>query len=384
MSERERERDDPRQDLPTREEIHRHHEEALEALDTLALARHLHPIGQRLALGQWAEALELASRARIAARDPLSIAHHLAATTRERKRPPKTLAAAAQSWIDHIKALTEASELGLVVRDELEEQARALGLWQDLSTLSTGARQLEQPRTRGTKTARPRPRARGEEGASSSEAHPAPVEVLRIGSPRDLDTRREALEELAAHIRADHPPPEYHRDPERVARTDHHPETRAAWIAWADQVARAWPAPLKASDLYQIAQRRAPVAWLVGILEEREALASQGLSEDRRRALASSLLDQSEAVAREALALAAAGTDERVRAAGLKLALDTIAQRARLAGLDRVSLSVETAPTTSTASLDDRARALGLTPAQLRAIGDAASSVLGARAKDEE
>lgn len=381
-------------DTLTPEEVRETHRAALKALEALNLQAGLYAIGERLALGQWLEAVELAARFKIAPRAPLTLAHHLADATRAPAPAP-------QVWIEHARALIEASERGVVVREELEEEARALGRWGDIHATITGTNQKQRAITRPT---RPRPAAspaRGarartrEEGAEEGaeplapggddprayEEHAAGA-VVRIASPRDLDARREALAELAQHIRAELPPPPY--DLGRKGNPNKAPETRAAWVAWADEVARRWPAPLRASDLYQVSGERAPVAWLAGIITEREELAARGLTEERRRALASTLLDESEAIAREALALAAGGVDERARLAGLKLALDSIAQRARLAGVERVNLSVETATTSAGGTLADKAQALGLTPEALRAIGDAASTALSAAKPTED
>lgn len=351
-------------DTPTREEIKRHHTEALKALKALKLTKQLKAIGERLALGQWLEAAELSARAHVAARAPLPIAHHLAQASRG------ATTAQAQRWIDHTRALVEASEAGVVVRDELEAEARELKAWGDIATRTTDSPQQSLPR--GTRLSRAHTRAQGpdiEEGAR------APVV---IASPRDLDRRREALSDLSEHIRRELPPPAYDLG-EASANPRAEPATRAAWIAWADQVARAWPAPLSAGDLYQISGERAPVRWLRDVLTEREALAARGLSEERRRALAVSLLDEAEAIGREALALAAGGADERTRAAGLKLALDSIAARSRLAGLDRVSLSVST-ESAQGGAWTDRAREMGLDTDTLRRIGDLASAAISANA----
>ena len=389
-------------DTFTPEEVRETHRAAVKALEALDLQAGLYAIGERLALGQWLEAVELAARYKIAPRAPLTLAHHLADATRAPAPAP-------QVWIEHARALIEASERGIVVREELEEEARALGRWGDIHASLTGTNQKQRAITRPT---RPRPAAspaRGarartrEEGAEEGaeplapgeEARTAPTRddprayeehaagaVVRIASPRDLDARREALAELAQHIRAELPPPPYELG--RAGNPNKAPETRAAWVAWADEVARRWPAPLRASDLYQVSGERAPVAWLAGIITEREELAARGLTEERRRALASTLLDESEAIAREALALAAGGVDERARLAGLKLALDSIAQRARLAGVERVNLSVETATASAGGTLADKAQALGLTPEALRAIGDAASTALSAAKPTED
>jgi len=335
-------------DTLTPEEVRETHRAALKALEGLELNAGLYAIGERLALGQWLEAVELAARYKIAPRAPLTLAHHIADATRAPAPAP-------QVWIEHARALIEASERGVVVREELEEEARALGLWGDIHATMTGAPQKKRAITRPT---RPRPAASPAQGA---HAH----------------AREEGAEEGA-----ELPPPPYELG--RKGNPNKAPDTRAAWIAWADEVARRWPAPLRASDLYQVSGERAPVAWLAGIIREREELAARGLTEERRRALASTLLDESEAIAREALALAAGGVDERARLAGLKLALDSIAQRARLAGIERVNLSGETAQVSAGGTLEEKAGALGLTPEALRAIGDAASTALSAAKPTEE
>jgi len=368
-------------DTPTPAEIIELHHRTREALKALKLKKMLTNIGERLALGQWLEAIELSAQAKIAPRAPLTIAHHLANASRQTQGE-------AQVWIDLVRQLIDASEAGVVVREELRAEAEAQGLWCDLALTLTTAQQDDTRRARPPRAPSRAPRARGgahTEAAPGEEEARAlapramdydPGAVVRVITPRDIDTRREALAELAAHIRAESPPPAFALSERGLG--SEAAATRAAWLAWIEEVARAWPAPLTASDLHQISGERAPVRWLREMLDEREELAAHGLSEDRRRALASQLVDQSEAIAREALALIAAGVDERTRAAGLKLALDTITTRARLAGLDRLTLSVEATPTGQGGSLTDRARALGLSEAQLKAIGDAASTALSA------
>jgi len=203
-----------------------------------------------------------------------------------------------------------------------------------------------------------------------------------IVSPRDLDRRREALAELTEHLREEHPPPVIERERQGRKTLIISPESRAEAIAWIDKIARAWPAPLNVGDLSQISGGTIAPRILAELLRERTALSSQGLTEERRRSIALSMLDEAEGVAREALALAAGGQDERTRAMGLKLALDSIATRSRLAGLDKLTLEVTTSAGDG-ATWEERAASQGLDADTLAKIGDLASRALSGRTNDD-
>lgn len=206
-----------------------------------------------------------------------------------------------------------------------------------------------------------------------------PDRRVRIAAASDPYRQGPALAALAERLRVELPPPVEHlaaltaRDALRGGSVLGTGAARAAWLAWLDDIARAWPGPLTVGDLTRLAPD-VPQSFLASIWAERVELLRAGIDEGSRRALALALLAEAEALGREALAVAQTATDERTKLAGLKLSLDTIARRASLAGLDGARLSVEvTAPA---ASPEQRLRAMGLDLAQLAALGDAASRAL--------
>ena len=289
------------------------------------------------------------------------------------------------------------SERGETVpRDELQALADKHGLEPIACTISAPRAKRELP-PRARASGRPKsavaPSSGGgrppiEEDARDPLEHPAPALVdtapprVVIVSPRDLDRRREALAELTEHLREEHPPPVIERERQGRKTLIISPESRAEAIAWIDKIARAWPAPLNVGDLSQISGGTIAPRILAELLRERTALSSQGLTEERRRSIALSMLDEAEGVAREALALAAGGQDERTRAMGLKLALDSIATRSRLAGLDKLTLEVTTSAGDG-ATWEERAASQGLDADTLAKIGDLASRALSGRTNDD-
>ncbi len=220
------------------------------------------------------------------------------------------------------------------------------------------------------------PRARGAENT-------APVEVERvlIAPASDPYYRHQPLVDLAQGIARELPPPDLPDFPIRQEFTGRAPSTtRAAWIAYVDEVARRWPAPLNAHDLNKITG--APVRWTQQIIKDWRALLERGITEDQRRSMALALSAEAEAIAREALALVQSSGDERLKAAGLKLALDSLARRQSLIGADKINL--EARVEVSSGSWTDHAAAAGLTGDELRQIGDIASRAISRESQDEE
>jgi hypothetical protein len=118
-----------------------------------------------------------------------------------------------------------------------------------------------------------------------------------------------------------------------------------------------------------------PRNWLASILGQYREILARGLSEERRRELALGMVGEAEAIAREALRLSAESEDERVKMAALKLGLEALGRRSSLAGLDKISLELR-AEVQGARSPEEVARAMGLSPDALSAIGDAASAAL--------
>ena len=274
-----------------------------------------------------------------------------------------------------------------VPRDELQSLAEKHGLEPIACTISA-PRAKREPPPRARASGRPKSAVAPSSGGPRPPLeHPAPALVdtapprVVIVSPRDLDRRREALAELAEHLREEHPAPTIERERQGRKTLIISPESRAEAIAWIDKIARAWPAPLNVGDLSQISGGTIAPRILAELLRERTALSAQGLTEERRRSIALSMLDEAEGVAREALALAAGGADERTRAMGLKLALDSIATRSRLAGLDKLTLEVTTSAGEGT-TWEERAASQGLDADTLAKIGDLASRALSRPSED--
>ena len=115
--------------------------------------------------------------------------------------------------------------------------------------------------------------------------------------------------------------------------------------------------------------------WLAAIHGEHKAALSRGLTEERRRELALGMVGEAEAIAREALRLSVESEDERVKMAALKIGLEALGRRSALAGLDKISLELR-AEVQGARSPEEVARAMGLSPSALAAIGDAASAAL--------
>ena len=229
-------------------------------------------------------------------------------------------------------------------------------------------------------TSRPPTLAHARE-AGSKDTAPVVVERVLIAPASDPYYRHQPLVDLAQGIARELPPPDLPDFPIRQEFTGRAPSTtRAAWIAYVDEVARRWPAPLNAHDLNKITG--APVRWTQQIIKDWRALLERGITEDQRRSMALALSAEAEAIAREALALVQSSGDERLKAAGLKLALDSLARRQSLIGADKINL--EARVEVSTGSWTDHAAAAGLTGDELRQIGDIASRAISREGTEED
>jgi hypothetical protein len=216
---------------------------------------------------------------------------------------------------------------------------------------------------------------------SAENTAPVVVEKVLIAPASDPYYRHQPLVDLAQGIARELPPPDLPDFPIRQEFTGRAPSTtRAAWIAYVDEVARRWPAPLNAHDLNKITG--APVRWTQQIIKDWRALLERGITEDQRRSMALALSAEAEAIAREALALVQSSGDERLKAAGLKLALDSLARRQSLIGADKINL--EARVEVSTGSWTDHAAAAGLTGDELRQIGDIASRAISRESTEDD
>lgn len=350
-------------------------------------------IWQRLLVGQWFEALELA---RANSLEGTKTARGLTQLLLSAYRARKNGAGRLKRISDHIELMTTEAESGLNLRElfspladqwQLEpapDEGRATRRQKKVREQSEKAVKREEKRALKSSCAErlPAPLTRTREEPHTEP--PAPVlapraERVIIAPASDPYYRHFALVELAQEIARELPPPSLPDHPigqEFTGRATG--DRRAEWITYIDQVARRWPGPLTPQDLSKITG--APVRWTHKLLEEWRALLERGITEDQRRAMALSMGAEAEAIAREALALVQSSGDERIKATGLKLALDSLARRQSLIGADRVAL--EARIEVSQGSWTDHAAAAGLTGEELKQIGDIASRALSR--KDEE
>ena len=354
-------------------------------------------IWKRLLVGQWYEALELArANSLTGSKTAVGLARIMCEIYRSRKSSK----ARGTLIMSYVEEMVSEAESGLHIREILSPLAeqwsltpnpdqgrftRAQKKKREQSKQEVRAhreREREQVEVGGKscadRTSRPPtlPRARGAENT-------APVEVERvlIAPASDPYYRHQPLVDLAQGIARELPPPDLPDFPIRQEFTGRAPSTtRAAWIAYVDEVARRWPAPLTAHDLNKITG--APVRWTQQIIKDWRALLERGITEDQRRSMALALSAEAEAIAREALALVQSSGDERLKAAGLKLALDSLARRQSLIGADKINL--EARVEVSSGSWTDHAAAAGLTGDELRQIGDIASRAISRERQDEE
>ena len=350
-------------------------------------------IWQRLLVGQWYEALELA---RANSLEGTKTARGLTQLLLSAYRARKNGQARLQKISDYIELMTTEAESGLNLRalftpladqwqlEPAPDEGRATRRQKKAREQSERAvkREGKQALKSSCVERPPAPLARTREEPHTEP--PAPVlapraERVIIAPASDPYYRHFALVELAQEIARELPPPSLPDHPigqEYAGRA--RGDRRAEWITYIDQVARRWPGPLTPQDLAKITG--APARWTQKMLEEWRALLERGITEDQRRSMALSMGAEAEAIAREALALVQSSGDERIKATGLKLALDSLARRQSLIGADKVAL--EARIEVSQGSWTDHAAAAGLTGDELRQIGDIASRALSR--KDEE
>ena len=372
-------------------------ESALEIYETIkkirGCTRAHRAIWQRLLVGQWYEALELA---RANSLEGTKTARGLTQLLLSAYRARKNGAARLKRISDHIELMTTEAESGLNLRElfspladqwQLEpapDEGRATRRQKKVREQSERAVKREGKRALKSSCVERLPPTLTRTREEPHTEPPAPVlapraERVIIAPASDPYYRHSALVELAQDIARELPPPSLPDHPIGQDYTGRaRGDKRAEWISYIDQVARRWPGPLTSQDLAKITG--APVRWTHKLLEEWRALLERGITEDQRRAMALSMGAEAEAIAREALALVQSSGDERIKATGLKLALDSLARRQSLIGADKVAL--EARIEVSQGSWTDHAAAAGLTGDELRQIGDIASRALSR--KDEE
>jgi len=343
-------------------------------------------IWQRLLVGQWYEALELARANSLeGATTARGLTHLLLSAYRARKNG----AARLQRISDHIENMISEAENGLNIREALSPLATQWGL-EPVPLADQIRPTMKQKKThrlernqlaRDASSLASRVRAREEADATPPAPIPAPrAERVIIAPASDPYYRHQALKDLAQEIAQEIPPPSLPDHPIGRQFTGVAPaHTRAEWIAYIDQVARRWPGPLTAQDLAKITG--APMKWTHKLIHEWKALLERGITEDQRRSMALSMGAEAEAIAREALALVQSSGDERIKAAGLKLALDSLARRQSLIGADKIAL--EARVEVQQGSWTDHAAAAGLSGDELRQIGDIASRAISRKDGDE-
>jgi len=372
-------------------------ESALEIYETIkkirGCTRAHRAIWQRLLVGQWYEALELA---RANSLEGTKTARGLTQLLLSAYRARKNGQARLKRISDYIELMTTEAESGLNLRALFTPLADQ---WQLEPAPDEGRATRRQKKVREQSEKAVKREGKQALKSSCAERHPAtltrtreephtepPAPVLApraerviIAPASDPYYRHFALVELAQEIARELPPPSLPDHPigqEYTGRATG--DKRAEWIHYIDQVARRWPGPLTSQDLAKITG--APVRWTNKLLEEWRALLERGITEDQRRAMALSMGAEAEAIAREALALVQSSGDERIKATGLKLALDSLARRQSLIGADKVALEARVEVTQG--SWTDHAAAAGLTGDELRQIGDIASRALSR--KEEE
>ena len=360
-------------------------------------------IWKRLLVGQWHEALELA---RANSLTGSKTAAGLARIMCEIYRSRRSSKARITTIMDYVQEMGNEAESGLHIKEILSPLAEQWSLTPNpdqgrgtnaqKTTVNKARKQAEIKAHRQKQAEDKRKRKGGSTCAGRSSRPPTPaharevsakdtapvaVERVLIAPASDPYYRHQPLVELAQGIARELPPPDLPDFPIRQEFTGRAPSTtRAAWIAYVDEVARRWPGPLNAHDLNKITG--APVRWTQQVLKDWRALLERGITEDQRRSMALALSAEAEAIAREALALVQSSGDERLKAAGLKLALDSLARRQSLIGADKINL--EARVEVNSGSWTDHAAAAGLTGDELRQIGDIASRAISRESQDEE
>mgnify|MGYP003148732294 CR=1 FL=1 len=359
-------------------------------------------IWKRLLVGQWYEALELArANSLTGSKTAVGLARIMCEIYRSR-RSSKARVTLIMSYVEE---MVSEAESGLHIREILSPLAEEWSLTPNPDQ-GRGTRAQKKKREQAQKQIQRQTKKRererekvgekvGERSCADRPSRPptytretsaentAPVEVERvlIAPASDPYYRHQPLVDLAQGIARELPPPDLPDFPIRQEFTGRAPSTtRAAWIAYVDEVARRWPAPLNAHDLNKITG--APVRWTQQIIKDWRALLERGITEDQRRSMALALSAEAEAIAREALALVQSSGDERLKAAGLKLALDSLARRQSLIGADKINL--EARVEVNSGSWTDHAAAAGLTGDELRQIGDIASRAISRESREED
>lgn len=362
-------------------------------------------IWKRLLVGQWYEALELArSNSLTGSKTAVGLSRIMCEIYRSRRSSK----ARVTLIMNYVEEMVSEAESGLDIKAILSPLADQWSLDPDpdqgrgtnaqKTTINKARKQAEikahrQKQAEGKRkgkgkgkrscadrTSRPPTLAHARE-ARAKDTAPVVVERVLIAPASDPYYRHQPLVDLAQGIARELPPPDLPDFPIRQEFTGRAPSTtRAAWIAYVDEVARRWPAPLNAHDLNKITG--APVRWTQQIIKDWRALLERGITEDQRRSMALALSAEAEAIAREALALVQSSGDERLKAAGLKLALDSLARRQSLIGADKINL--EARVEVSSGSWTDHAAAAGLTGDELRQIGDIASRAISREGTEDD
>lgn len=362
-------------------------------------------IWKRLLVGQWYEALELArSNSLTGSKTAVGLSRIMCEIYRSRRSSK----ARVTLIMNYVEEMVSEAESGLDIKAILSPLAEQWSLDPDpdqgrgtnaQKTTINKARKQAEIKAHRQKQAEGKRKRKGKGKRSCADrtsrthvpAHvreagpkdtaPVVVERVLIAPASDPYYRHQSLVDLAQGISRELPPPslpDHMIGLQYIGRAEG--DVRASWIAYVDEVARRWPAPLTAQDLNKITG--APMRWTQAILKDWRALLERGITEDQRRSMALALSAEAEAIAREALALVQSSGDERLKAAGLKLALDSLARRQSLIGADKISL--EARVEVSSGSWTDHAAAAGLTGDELRQIGDIASRAISRESAEDD
>lgn len=332
----------------------------LEALEGVKMRKADRKLWEALILARWYEARALAPDRKIFETDPRAIAAGLGHRGRVAERRA----------LDFVRELFLRAERGEPVKLWLRPLAEERGL---------------APEEEGKREARGQggEKRKGDlegalEGDLEGDLLPCATRAPRVPMPARvvaaLGSEGRGLAARAETVGREVPAPEGIPEAGPRAVGVASPALRGRWVAWVSDVQRHWPAPLRLEDLVRMCPQ-APRGWLSAVLREHKEILARGLSEERRRELALGMVGEAEAIAREALRLSAESEDERVKMAALKLGLEALGRRSSLAGLDKISLELR-AEVQGARSPEEVARAMGLSPDALAAIGDAASAAL--------
>ena len=341
--------------------------QAIEDLNGIRGARKHKAIWHNLICARWLEACSLAQEKGYAVSTPSGTIALLSQLYIS--KPKNNNLRKSRALRDFCLELIEEAESGRNVRLELEEVAQILQLTDThdniivkptLKQKKKAAEIIRKHKAQGLRT---------EEYSSAVKATAATTHTrgtVLLAPARDPWFRSSTLKNRASELREELPPPDG--------------ENRAEWIYYIDELQRRWPAPLSATDIHKISGR--PVRLCAAMSRDWRDLLSKGITEDQRRSLALSLSAEAEAIAREALALCSGSDDARVKAAALKLALDSLGRRQSLAGLDKVSLEAKIEARNT--SWTEQAAAAGLSPEDLRKIGDITSAAMSKQSLKEK